>query len=137
MFDTDIIDECHVAYIEPKSLVHEVLSFIAAQKIMGILCSGDEGEPDFPEPPGHVLSSHTRRIKNDPSYIQTTIVSREFDLKPNGIDWLFTTNLLRFEVTFEHSKGPIAHCNYVQLTSFGEEVLDDLEKGQEVELYLD
>ena len=42
MFDTDIINGARVAYIEPKSLVHEVLSFVAAQKIMGILCSGDD-----------------------------------------------------------------------------------------------
>ncbi len=134
MFDTNIIDGCRVAFIEPKSLVHEVLSFVAAQKIMAILCSDDE--TDAPE----IVfgTSHARRIKLDPSYVPAVEVSREFDISPTGINWLYITNLLKPEFTLNVSLGGrTSQCNYLQLTSFGEEVLDDLEKGQEVELNLD
>lgn len=132
MFDTDIIDGERVAFIEPKSLVHEVLSFIAAQKIMAILGGNEEEETDFGD-----WTSQTRKIKSDPSYVPAVVISREFDINPSGINWLYTTNLLKPEFTLEVGKGPTSYCNYVQLTPYGEEVLDDLENGQEVELYLD
>lgn len=132
MFDTTIVNGYRVAFIEPNSLVHEVLSFIAAQKIMGILCSGGEEEYDIGG-----WTRQTQKIENDPSCVPQRLISREFNITPDGINWLYTTNLLKAEVTFEHGKGPTSHCNYVQLTPYGEEVLNDLEKGQEVELYLD
>ena len=84
-------------------------------------------------------TSQIRKIQNDPSYVLSTVVSREFDLRPEGIKWLYSSNLLKYEMTMHtlSNNGPVRSVDYMQLTPYGEEVLDELEKGTEVELYLD
>lgn len=136
MFDTDIIDGARVAYIEPKSLVHEILSYIAAQKIMAILCSENEGFDQANL--GRVFSAlHSRRIENNPNFVLTNEVSREFNLNPEGFKWLYLTHILVQELTLRATDYGVRHDSYITMTEYGEKVLNGLEEGEEVILYLD
>lgn len=133
MFDTDVINGERVAYIEPKSLVHEVLSYIASQKIMAILCS-DQDEGFDREMFG---TRHSQRIENDPNFVLTNEVSREFNLNPEGFRWLYSTHILTQEFTLRATNNGVRNVDYITMTDYGEQVLNWLEKGEEVTLYLD
>ena len=134
MFDTDVIDGERVAYIEPKSLVHEVLSYIASQKIMAILCSDSEEDKGEWSMFG---TRHSQRIEDDPNFVLTNEVSREFNLNQEGFKWLYSTSILTQELTLRVTGSGTSHRNYITMTEYGEQVLNWLEKGEEVILYLD
>ena len=130
MLDTNILNGCRVAYIEPKSLVHDVLSYISAKKLMAILCS----EPDTKKKvfrPG---------VEEDPNYILAKEITSEFNMNPTGFQWMASSNIILKQMSMKVKPG-LGHSQafdlYVTITSYGEEILEDLEKGMEVELYLD
>lgn len=119
MFDTNIINGCTVTYIEPNSLIHNILSFVAAKKIMAILCSDDESIEDS-------------------NLIKINEIYYEFNLNHNQLNWLYALNILNCKSSLEKSANLIFHhVNYVSITAHGEEILDYLNKNEEVELYLD
>lgn len=119
MFDTDLIDGYLVSTVEPKSLVHSILQFIASEEMMSVL-KFDTDSPGSTYP------------------LEKNIIS-EFNLPFSGLDYLVQSGLIlsHYYPTGTPSwASRLIYGKRMAITIYGGETLDELNAGEEVVINL-